>query len=346
MKKVGLVGARGMIGSTLLARMREEGDDQNIDMTILRGEDAARLENLRKMDVLLVCRGGDYTRSVYGPLRTEGWKGFWIDASSALRMERDSCLVLDPVNRPVIDQALRDGVKTYVGANCTVSLMLMALSGLFRENLVEWVNSDTYQAASGAGSAGLAGLLDELEGRDWSVGGSPLEREQQVRHNTHTFADSNTKTPFKTSLATNLIPWIGLHQPSEQTTEEWKGSAESQKILNSSAIKVDGTCVRVPTLRCHAQSFTVKLTREVPIEELSHIISEAHQWVRFVPNDEASTLEWLSTPKISGTLHIPVGRLRKSLLGKRYIKAFSMGDQLLWGGAEPLRRALNIILAM
>ena len=342
MKRVGLVGTRGMIGSTLLGRMKEEGDTNKFDSVALSGDKAVCIDTLKGMDVILTCKGGGYTKAIYGRLRGEGWKGFWIDASSVLRMEKESCLVLDPVNLPVIEQALLDGVRTYVGANCTVALMLMALAGLFRNNLVEWINSDTYQAASGAGSEGLGELLEQSNYLDWYPGGSYLEQEKKIR--TSMFADSFPRKKFQTPLAANIIPWIDDPISTGQTREEWKGMIECNKILNDPKIKVDGTCVRVPTLRCHAQSFTIKLIKDIPLDELIHILENAHGWVRFVPNDQDSTLKWFSTAKIGGTLTIPIGRLRKSLLGGEYLKAFSMGDQLLWGGAEPLRRILNIIL--
>ena len=342
MKRVGLVGGRGMIATTLLARMREERDDKRVELTILAGERAECLGTLKSMDILLVCKGGGYTEKFHPLLRNEGWGGYWIDASSALRMESKSCLVLDPVNLPVIEKALGEGVKTFVGANCTVSLMLMGLTGLFRENLVEWINSDTYQAASGAGAAGLEELLKQFDGVNWKPSESLLAKEEVVRG--ELLGGPLPKNVFQVPLAANVIPWIDRPMPSGQTREEWKGMVECHKILNNSHVKVEGTCVRVPTLRCHAQSFTIKLIKDVPLDEIADIIASAHQWVRLIPNDPSSTLEWLSTIKVSGSLDIPVGRLRKSLLGERYIKAFSMGDQLLWGGAEPLRRALNIIL--
>ena len=341
MKKVGLVGVKGMMGSTLLSRIKEEGNDKKFDLSVLSGEKAFCRKTLKEMDVLLTCKGSRYTKTIYGPLRSEGWQGFWIDASSILRMEKYSCLVLDPVNYPVIEQALQNGIKTYVGGNCTVSLMLMALAGLFKENLVEWVNSDTYQAASGAGAAGLEELLNQFSGLNWSDSGPPLEREKQIRADI--LGNHIPTDVFQTTLATNVIPWIDRPLSSGQTREEWKGNVECQKILNTDKVRVDGTCVRVPTLRCHAQSFTVKLTKDVPLKDLTHILACAHDWIRIVPNEQAATLEHFSTAKVAGTLSILVGRLRKSLLGDRYIKAFSMGDQLLWGGVEPLRRVLNII---
>ena len=342
MKRVGLIGGRGMIATTLLARMREEGDDKRVELTVLSGEGAERLESLKAMDILLVCKGGGYTGKFYPLLKNEGWRGYWIDASSTLRMEKESCLVLDPVNLPVIERALAEGVKTFVGANCTVSLMLMALAGLFRENLVEWVNSDTYQAASGAGAAGLQELLEQLDGVDWKPSDSPLTKEEAVRK--ELLGEALSQNVFQAPLAANVIPWIDIPMPSGQTREEWKGMVECRKILNTSDVKVEGTCVRVPTLRCHAQSFTVKLTKDIPMDEIADIVGSAHQWVHLVPNEPVSTRERFSTAKVGGSLDIPVGRLRKSLLGERYIKAFSMGDQLLWGGVEPLRRTLNIIL--
>ena len=342
MKRVGLIGPRGMIGSTLLARMREEGDLDKFDLKIFSGIDAECVDTLKKMDAIITCKGSDYTHLVYTPLRKEGWRGFWLDASSALRMKKESCLVLDPINFPIIEQALREGIKTYVGSNCTVSLMLMALGGLFRENLVEWVNSDTYQAASGAGAKGLGELLDQVNYLDWERGKDFLKQEEKIRRDT--LSDSFPCNKFQAPLAANVIPWIDDPMPSGQTREEWKGMVECNKILNGPKVKVENTCVRIPTLRCHAQSFTIKLTRDVPLDEISHILSDIHEWVQLIPNNQASTLEAFSTAKVGGTLNIPVGRLRKSLLGGKYIKAFSMGDQLLWGGAEPLRRALNIVL--
>jgi aspartate-semialdehyde dehydrogenase len=367
MKRVGFVGWRGMVGSVLMERMVAErnfggfesvffstsqvggkGPELGFDTPPL--QDAADLEALAKLDVIVTCQGGDYTNAVYSRLRSKGWKGYWIDAASTLRMSDESIIVLDPVNREQIETGLAQGVRCFVGGNCTVSLMLMALAGLFKQNLVEWVSSMTYQAASGAGAKNMielvaqigsvAGVTRDLMSRP---GVTALDLDRAV---TGQLRSSDLPTShFGAPLAASLIPWIDRAMENGQTREEWKGCAEANKILGTAqAIPVDGICVRVGAMRCHSQAVTIKLKQDVPLDEISDILASAHQWLRLVPNTKEATLAQLSPAAVSGHLEVPVGRLRKMNIGPEYIAAFTVGDQLLWGAAEPIRRILRIVL--
>ncbi len=367
MLKIAFVGWRGMVGSVLMGRMREENDFQgfeplffttsnvggkgpDVGLDIPPLKDAYEIQLLSEMDIVVTCQGGDYTKKVYPEMRKKGWRGYWIDSASSLRMEEDSIIALDPVNRPVIDNGLAAGIKTYVGGNCTVTLMLMALAGLYREGLVEWISSMTYQAASGAGANHMkeliaqmaflghvsSGLLDDPASTAIEIDGVITE---ELRN------DAFPVDFFDVPLAASLIPWIDSAMENGQTREEWKGSVESNKILqNPDPIPVDGLCVRVGAMRCHSQGFTIKLNKDVPLNEVSEIIAATNDWVQLVPNDKASTLKHLTPAAVSGRLTVPVGRLRKMLFGPEYVAAFSCGDQLLWGAAEPIRRVLRIII--
>lgn len=365
-KRVGFVGWRGMVGSVLMERMQAEGDLRGLEpeffSTTQMGRaapdvgveappvaDAAAVDRLGSHDAIVSCQGGDYTRKVLPELRASGWNGYWIDAASAKRMDDDSIIVLDPVNRNVIDRAITDGVRNYIGGNCTVSLMLMALHGLFREGWVEWLSAMTYQAASGAGARNMRELVDQMRvigdaSRELldDPATSILEIDRRVSA-TLVSGDLPTKT-FGVPLAASLIPWIDRKMEGGETREEWKGFVEANKILGTeSPIPVDGICVRVGAMRCHSQGFTVKLSRDVPLDEIEGVLADANDWVRLVPNDKDVTALELSPVRVSGTLEIPVGRVRKLRMGPDYLGAFSVGDQLLWGAAEPLRRVLNIL---
>lgn len=364
--RVGLVGWRGMVGSVLMDRMRESGDFKRIEAvfftTSQAGQDAPAesaepklldandIAALAKMDVILTCQGGDYTKSVHGPLRASGWNGYWIDAASSLRMNDDSLIVLDPVNLSVIQDGIANGTKDLIGGNCTVSLMLMAVGGLFNAGLVDWVSAQTYQAASGGGVRHMRELLtgmgylrsvvaDELANPASAI----LEIDRKVAE-TQRSADFPIDC-FGAPLAGSLIPYIDSQLDNGQSREEWKAQAEANKILRTdTVIPVDGTCVRVGALRCHSQALLIKLNRDVPMDEVNQIIADSNQWVDVVPNDKEATMQRLTPVRATGTLDIPVGRLRKTNMGGEYLNAFTVGDQLLWGAAEPLRRALNILL--
>ncbi|TNF32458.1 MAG: aspartate-semialdehyde dehydrogenase [Deltaproteobacteria bacterium] len=366
MARVGIVGWRGMVGSVLLDRMRAEGDFEGLTPTFFTTSqagapapdvgvaapplvDARDLETLAAQDVVLTCQGGDYTHEVLPALRAAGWTGYWIDAASAKRMDDDSVIILDPVNRAVIDRALADGVKNYIGGNCTVSLMLMALGGLFEAGVVEWVSSMTYQAASGAGAAAMRELVAQMRVLG-EAAASELDRPAGAildldRAVSTALRDGGLPTDaFGAPLAASLIPWIDRAMPGGETREEWKGYAEANKILGASpAIPVDGVCVRVGAMRCHSQGLVVKLTRDIPLAECEALLADHNAWVKVVPNDKPATLAELSPAAVSGTLDIPVGRLRKLRMGPEYLGAFTVGDQLLWGAAEPLRRMLRIL---
>jgi aspartate-semialdehyde dehydrogenase len=359
-----------MVGSVLMDRMLAEGDFAEIPEVVFfttsqagqpgpdvgRGaqplQDAASVEALREMDLILTCQGGDYTKSIYPALRATGWDGYWVDAASALRMEPNATVILDPVNRAVIDRALDEGKRDFIGGNCTVSLMLMAIGGLFREGLVEWVSAMTYQAASGAGAKNMRELLAQMGALHAAAAplladpaSAILEIDRRV-----TEAMSGPSFPaeqFGVPLAGSLIPWIDTQLPNGQSREEWKGMAETNKILGreSDPVPIDGLCVRVGAMRCHSQGLTLKLSRDCSIAEIESILATANDWVRVVPNDRESTIRALSPAAVTGTLAIPVGRLRKMNLGDRYLSAFTVGDQLLWGAAEPLRRMVRILLA-
>ncbi len=368
MKQVGFVGWRGMVGSVLMQRMYEEEDFSLIDpvffSTSQKGEagpdigksipllkDAYDLNELAAMDVIVSCQGGDYTNKIAKELRQTGWQGYWIDAASALRMNDDAVIILDPVNMPVIKQALQDGVKNYIGGNCTVSLMLMAIGGLIEKGLVEWVNVMTYQAASGAGARNMRELLQQM-GEAHRVAkdllddpaSSILDIDREVAG---TLRDKNFPVAnFGVPLAGSLIPWIDKAVANGQSREEWKGLAETNKIMGrkDSPVPVDGTCVRIGAMRCHSQALTIKLKKNIPLDEVEDIIIQANEWVQVIPNEREVTTEKLTPAAVTGSLSIPVGRIRKLAMGDEYLSAFTVGDQLLWGAAEPLRRMLRILV--
>ena len=368
MKTVGFVGWRGMVGSVLMERMREEQDFDLIDPVFFTTSnvggqgpdigketaalrDAKRLNELRSMDIIISCQGGDYTKEIFPQLRAAGWRGYWLDAASALRMDTDAIIILDPVNRDVINQGLAKGVKNYIGGNCTVSLMLMAIGGLFRQGLIEWLSVHTYQAASGAGAQNMRELIQQMGAIHQSVALDLENTAKSILALDQRIADTMRSSDFPTEqfghpLAGSLLPWIDTELQNGQSREEWKGQAETNKILgrHSNPIPVDGICVRVGAMRCHSQAMTIKLTQSVPMDELEHIVSQSNDWVRVIPNHREATLRDLSPTAVNGRLHIPVGRLRKLNMGEDYLAAFTVGDQLLWGAAEPLRRMLRIVL--
>lgn len=366
MRNVGFVGWRGMVGSVLMERMRAENDFAAMTPVFfttsnIGGEgpteaggaqllDANDIGALKKMDVIVTCQGGDYTKEVFPQLRGAGWNGFWIDAASTLRLNQDAVIILDPVNRPVIDYALSSGIKNYVGGNCTVSLMLMAMHGLFKAGLVEWISAMTYQAASGAGAANMRELLLQM-GAVHSAAKTLLDNPASAildidREVAGILRDDRFPTEnFGVALAGSLIPWIDTDLGNGQSREEWKGMVEANKILASkSPIIIDGICVRVGTMRCHSQGLTVKLKRDVPLDEITNILADANQWVRVIPNNKVASIKDLTPASVTGSLTVPVGRLRKLPMDENYLAAFTVGDQLLWGAAEPLRRMLKIIL--
>jgi len=368
MKRVGFVGWRGMVGSVLMERMLAENDFRDIepvffstsqvgqsgpdvgkDIPLLK--DANDIDALKALDVIVTCQGGDYTNDIYPALRGAGWKGYWIDAASALRMKDDAVIVLDPVNRSVIDQALAAGTRDFVGGNCTVSLMLMALGGLFNAGLVEWASAQTYQAASGAGAQNMRELIAQMGKIHADVAGqlsnpasAILDIDRQVAA-TMRSAELPTDN-FGHALAGSLLPYIDKQLDNGQSKEEWKAMAETNKILGRSAdpIALDGTCVRIGAMRCHSQALTIKLTRDVPMDEVLDRLARANDWVKVVPNERDASLRDLSPTAVTGTLTVPVGRLRKMNMGPQYLNAFTVGDQLLWGAAEPLRRMLRILM--
>ncbi|RMF15139.1 MAG: aspartate-semialdehyde dehydrogenase [Gammaproteobacteria bacterium] len=367
MKKVGLVGWRGMVGSVLMGRMREENDfarfEAHFFSTSQAGQaapaesadgmlkDANDIQTLAEMDIIVTCQGGDYTKAVHPKLREAGWTGYWIDAASALRMADDSIIVLDPVNRHVIEHGLEKGVRDYIGGNCTVSLMLMALGGLFRENLIEWVSPMTYQAASGGGARHMRELISQmglLHGAVERLLNDPASAILEIdRLITETMTGSDFPSPmFGAPLAGALIPWIDSPMPNGQTREEWKAGAEANKILGlqDNPVPVDGLCVRIGAMRCHSQAMTIKLRRPVSPQEAEEILATGNDWVKVVPNTKEDTLAALTPAVVSGTLDIPVGRVRKLAMGDDYLAAFTVGDQLLWGAAEPLRRMLGFLV--
>ena len=366
--KVGFIGWRGMVGSVLMNRMKaendfngfdamfastsqvgEKGPDVGLDIPLL--QDAFDIGILSDMDIIVTCQGSGYTKKVYPELMAAGWNGYWIDAASAMRMDDDSVIVLDPVNQHVIDNALEKGIKKFVGGNCTVSLMLMALGGLFKEDLVEWASSMTYQAASGAGANNMRELLRQMD----TLGdvAKPLlaDPASAILDLDALITDTMNSSRFPTEkfgvpLAGSVIPWIDSEVDMGQSREEWKGIAETNKILQTrSTIPIDGICVRIGALRCHSQAMTIKLKSDVPLDEVNSIIASANDWVRLVPNNKADSMARLAPAAVSGTLDIPVGRVRKMHMGPSYVSAFTVGDQLLWGAAEPVRRMLKIVLA-
>ncbi|MGF6273383.1 aspartate-semialdehyde dehydrogenase [Massilia sp. UYP11] len=373
MKLVGLVGWRGMVGSVLMQRMQEEGDFDHIEPVFFTTSNpggaapkmaknettlksATDINELSKCEIIISCQGGDYTSEVFPQLRAAGWNGYWIDAASTLRMNDDAVIVLDPVNRSVIDAALAKGVKNYIGGNCTVSCMLIGLGGLFEQGLVEWMTSMTYQAASGGGAQHMRELLTQFGTINNSVksllddpASAILEIDRTVLATQHGLSSDETKQ-FGVPLAGNLIPWIDKDLGNGQSKEEWKAGAETNKILgrgagfDSKAIPVDGLCVRIGAMRCHSQALTIKLTKDVPLDEVNDIIARHNQWVKVVPNTREASMRDLSPAAVTGGLGIPVGRLRKMSMGGDYLSAFTVGDQLLWGAAEPLRGMLRIVL--
>jgi aspartate-semialdehyde dehydrogenase len=369
MNRVGFVGWRGMVGSVLMDRMRAEGDFAQIAEPVFFStsqqgqpgpdvgqgpqplQDAGDLDALAAMDAIVTCQGGEYTGQVFAPLRARGWKGYWIDAASTLRMHDDSTIILDPVNLDVIEQALADGKRDFIGGNCTVSLMLMAVGELLRRDLVEWITAMTYQAASGAGARNMRELLLQMGALRDSVADQLKDAHSSIldidRVVTETMrSEAFPDDLFTVPLAGSLIPWIDKQLDNGQSREEWKGSVESNKILGrgDDPIPIDGTCVRIGAMRCHSQGLTIKLRRDVPIDEITDMLAASNDWVRVVPNERERTIAELSPAAVTGTLSVPVGRLRKMNLGPTYLSAFTVGDQLLWGAAEPLRRMLRLLL--
>jgi len=363
MLRLGLIGWRGMVGSVLLQRMREENDFAGIEPVFFSTssigaaapkeagnssslKDAKDAQALGSCDVLISCQGGDYTAEIYGPLRSSGWKGFWIDAASTLRMSDEAVIVLDPVNEAVIRNGLARGLRTFAGGNCTVSLMLMAIGGLLKAGLVEWITTMTYQAASGAGAAKVLELVKQMECITDPTRAKPSENALELDRMV-TQAQRCRGLPsreFGAPLAASLIPWIDREMPDGQTREEWKGMAETNKLMGlHPQVPVDGICVRVATMRCHSQGLCIKLKRDVPVRDIEEILANSNQWVRLIPNDQESTTRCLTPAAVSGSLNVPIGRLHKLRLGPEFLGAFTVGDQLLWGAAEPLRRMLKII---
>ncbi len=368
MLRVGLIGWRGMVGSVLMQRMRDEKDFDVIDPVFFttsnpggKGpdvgkavpplKDASSIDELKSMDVIITCQGGDYTKEVYPKLRAAGWNGYWIDAASTLRMKDEAIIILDPVNKNVIQDGLSKGVKTYVGGNCTVSLMLMAIGGLFDKGLIEWISPMTYQAASGAGARNMRELIQQMGAVNAEVkallddpASAILEIDKKVANFIR--SDKYPLDAWPVPLAGSLIPWIDVQLESGQSKEEWKAQVECNKILGRSGnqIPIDGLCVRVGAMRCHSQALTIKMTKDVPLNEIHGIIAAHNDWVKVVPNDRQITMDQLTPAAVTGTLTVPVGRMRKLNMGPQYLSAFTVGDQLLWGAAEPLRRMLRIVI--
>ncbi len=371
MNKVGIVGWRGMVGSVLVQRMRDEGDFALIEPTFFTTQlkanapdigkpapigDSNNIAELKAMDILISCQGSDYTTEIYPKLRAAGWSGYWIDAAKTLRMKDDAVIVLDPVNMSVIKNAMAEGIKNYIGGNCTVSCMLMGLHGLFQTDLIEWMTCMTYQAASGGGAQHMRELLTQFGLVHASVAdllADPassildIDRKVLAKQNDSTLPRENFRG---VPLAGNLIPWIDQDMKNGMTLEEWKGGAETNKILgrgpafNKAVTPIDSLCVRVGAMRCHSQALTIKLKKDLPLDEITQILASANQWVQVVPNEREATEKALTPAAVTGRLHIPVGRLRKLAMGGEYLSAFTVGDQLLWGAAEPLRRMLRIVI--
>jgi aspartate-semialdehyde dehydrogenase len=371
MVRAGIVGWRGMVGSVLVQRMREERDFDHVEPVFFstsqaggKGPDIGRpvepvksaleLAELKKLPVIISCQGGDYTNDIYPRLRREGWKGYWIDAASALRMNDDAVIILDPVNMPVIKDALSKNTKNFIGGNCTVSLMLMATAGLFERDEIEWMTSMTYQAASGQGAAAMRELVEQMATigerarpllRDPATAILDIDRAVTDSIRSSALPKENIGYP----LAASLLPWIDRDMGNGQSREEWKAQAEGNKILGRhgngrAPIPMDGVCVRVGAMRCHSQALTIKLRRALPLDEIEGMLAEANDWVKVVPNRKEETLAELTPAAVTGRLSVPVGRLRKLPMGDEYLSAFTVGDQLLWGAAEPLRRMLRILL--
>jgi aspartate-semialdehyde dehydrogenase len=369
MNRVGFVGWRGMVGSVLMGRMLDEGDFALIDEPVFfttsnvggQGPDIGRaiapladamdIDVLKTMDAIISCQGGDYTKAIFGKLRAAGWEGYWIDAASSLRMDDNALIILDPVNLDVIKDGLVRGVKDFIGGNCTVSLMLMAMGGLFKQDLVEWVTAMTYQAASGAGAQNMRELISQMGSIERSVAAELADPASAILDIDRKVAEVMRGGDFPTDkfgapLAGSLLPWIDTQLENGQSREEWKAMAESNKLLGrrDKPVPVDGTCVRIGAMRCHSQALTLKLKKDVPMDEVESILASANDWVKVVPNNRDITLAELTPTAVTGTLTVPVGRLRKMNLGPQYLNAFTVGDQLLWGAAEPLRRMLRILI--
>ncbi len=370
--KVGIVGWRGMVGSVLMERMTAERDFELFDSVFFSTsnaggaaprvaraaptlKDAGDIDALKACDTIVTCQGGDYTNDVFPKLRAAGWNGYWVDAASALRMKDDAVIILDPVNLPVIKDAIAKGVKNYIGGNCTVSLMLMALDGLLEENLVEWVTAMTYQAASGAGAPNMRELLGQMGAAHGSVKelladpkSAILDIDRQVSQ--VLMSDQLPKENFGVALAGSLIAWIDKDLGNGVSREEWKGGAEANKILGKPAMGqpgsliVEGLCVRIGAMRCHSQALTIKLKKDLPLAEVEQLLARGNEWVRVIPNNRDASIRELSPARISGTMAVPIGRLRKLAMGPEYLSAFTVGDQLLWGAAEPLRRMVRLLL--
>jgi aspartate-semialdehyde dehydrogenase len=373
MMRVGLVGWRGMVGSVLMGRMRAERDFDLIEPVFFstsqvggRGpaigretgplQDANDIGALAAMDVVLTCQGSDYTAQIYPKLRAAGWQGYWIDAAKTLRMQEDAVIVLDPVNMPVIRAALAKGIRNYIGGNCTVSCMLMGMHGLFQHDLVEWMTCMTYQAASGGGAQHMRELLTQfglINAEVKTLLDDPASAILEIDRKVHA-KQTDGSLPMENfggvPLAGNLIPWIDRDMGNGMSLEEWKGGAETNKILGrgaafgAPATPIDSLCVRIGAMRCHSQALTIKLKKDLPLDEITDIIASANEWVRVVPNERERSMRELTPAAVTGSLHIPVGRLRKLTMGGEYLSAFTVGDQLLWGAAEPLRRMLRIVL--
>jgi aspartate-semialdehyde dehydrogenase len=372
MKQIGIIGWRGMVGSVLLDRMRAERDFELVAPTFFstsqaggagpdiggagaappaKVQDAHDIAALAKLPILISAQGGDYTEVVHPRLRAAGWRGYWIDAASTLRMRGDAVIMLDPVNLPVMQAARERGIKDFIGGNCTVSLMLMAVGGLLRAGEVEWITAMTYQSASGAGAKHMRELLEQMGAlhasaaallRDPAAGILDIDRAVSAALASPEFP----RAQFGVPLAASLIPWIDKDLGAGQSREEWKAGAEANKIMGSEAqpVPVEGICVRVSAMRCHSQALTIKLKRDLPLAEIEHLLAGANPWVRVVPNDRESSIRELSPAAVSGSMNIPIGRLRKLAMGGDYLSAFTVGDQLLWGAAEPLRRTMRFLL--
>ena len=376
MLRVGMVGWRGMVGSVLMDRMRAENDFALIEPVFFTTsniggqapveangaplKDAKDIDALKQMDIIITCQGGDYTTGVYANLRAAGWQGYWIDAAKTLRMKDDAVIILDPVNMPVIKAAIAKGVKDYIGGNCTVSCMLMGLAGLFKADLIEWMTCMTYQAASGGGATHMRELLTQFGSLHAEVKAllddphsAILEIDRKVLAKQHALSAAETQH-FSVPLGGNLIPWIDRDMASMgnpgMSLEEWKGMAETNKILGrgpgfaTPATPIDSLCIRVGAMRCHSQALTIKLRKDVPLADIESILAADNEWVRVIPNERERSIRELTPAAVTGNMHIPVGRLRKLAMGPEYLSAFTVGDQLLWGAAEPLRRMLRIII--
>lgn len=364
MKNIGIVGWRGMVGSVLVQRMSEENDFENFKAhffsTSQAGEkapnypnvansllDANDLQQLSDMDIIVSCQGSEFTKQIHPELKKSGWNGYWIDAASALRYEPSSTLVLDPVNKSLIESAIADGKKDFIGSNCTVSTMLMGIAGLFEHDLVEWMSSMSYQAVSGAGAKNVKELLKQMRAMSeidlTSPTSSILDIEQAVTAKLR--SNELPHTEFGVAIAGNVLPWIDSAVENGQSREEWKSMVETNLIMgNHTEIPIDGTCVRVGAMRCHSQALTIKLNKNVPINELEEIIANSTDWTELVPNTKEASIEKLTPVSVSGKLDVRVGRVRKMKLGSEYLNAFVVGDQLLWGAAEPLRRMVQLII--